>query len=180
MSTSKQRISNNQPGPFGKSQKDHGIRIHLQRANSAAPRSITDAASAKPGSAAHHDLFSKSKQRSSWQRFQTANIAPPLNVTDPNRRASRHSFEETVQYSSTSGHRFPATVVHMSCSPREVQGCSGGPRGDQGGPGLHFQTQISTLGVLPSSDASSCGRTLCTERMVHLQTHDSASGGEPG
>ena len=50
------------------------------------------------------------------------------------------------KYSSISGHRFSATVVHMSCSPREVQGCSGGPRGDQGGPGLHFQTQISTLG----------------------------------
>ena len=116
MSTSKQRISKNQPGPFGNSQKDHGIRIHLQRANSAPPRSITDAASAKPGSTAHHDRLSMSKQSISRHRFETANIAPPRNVTDPNRRASRHSFQESFQYSSTSGHRFPATVVHMSCS----------------------------------------------------------------
>ena len=54
--------------------------------------------------------------------------------------------QERFQYSSISGYRFSATVVHMSCSPREVQGCSAGPRGDQEGPGLHFQTQISTLG----------------------------------
>ena len=116
MFTSKQRTSKNKRGPFGNSQKDHGMIVHFQRANTAPPLSITHAASAKQGSAAHHDLFSKSKQRSSWPRFQTANIAPPLNVTDPNRRASRHSFEEIVQYSSTSGHRFAPTVVRLSCS----------------------------------------------------------------
>ena len=113
---------------FGNSQKDHGMLVHFQRANTAPPLSITHAASAKPGSAAHHDLFSKSKQRSSWQRFQTANIAPPLNFTDPYRRASCHSFEETVQYSSTAGHRFAPTVVQMSCNTLYL--CRARSRGD--------------------------------------------------